>query len=64
VPVVHRAHLHPTWVVVGVACVVGGHAIGSRAFARVEKHRFEVLLRAVVVCAGAASIAAGLAAMA
>jgi uncharacterized membrane protein YfcA len=64
VPVVHRAHLHPAWVVAGVACVVGGHAIGSRAFTRVATHRFEVLLRAVVVCAGAASIAAGVAAMA
>jgi uncharacterized protein len=64
VPVLHRAHLHPSLVIAGVACVVGGHALGSRAFARVDRDRFQALLRAVIVCAGVASIAAGLAALA
>jgi uncharacterized membrane protein YfcA len=63
VPVLHRAHLDPALVPAGIACVVGGHAVGSRAFARVQHGRFELLLRAVIVCAGVASIVAGAAAL-
>ncbi len=63
VPIVHRAHLHGTLIAAGVVCVAVGHALGRRAFSRVEHRRFETLLRAVIVCAGAASIAAGVAAL-
>jgi uncharacterized membrane protein YfcA len=63
VPVVHRAHVHPALVAPAVVCVAGGHALGRRAFARVDTQRFEKLLRVVVLCAGAASIAAGIAAL-
>ena len=45
---------------VGLGCVVVGHAIGSRVFARLKGERFEPLLLAVVTAAGAASIVAGL----
>jgi uncharacterized membrane protein YfcA len=59
VPVVHRAHLDPALVVPALICVAGGHALGRRAFSRVQRGRFEALLRALIVCAGAASIVAG-----
>jgi uncharacterized membrane protein YfcA len=42
-----------------LACVVVGHALGSRAFARLDARRFEPLLLAVVLAAGAASAVAG-----
>jgi hypothetical protein len=38
---------------------VVGHALGSRAFARLDARRFEPLLLAVVLAAGAASAVAG-----
>jgi uncharacterized membrane protein YfcA len=63
VPVLHRAHLHVALFVAGIACVAAGHAVGRRLFARLHARRFESLLRVVIVCAGAASIAAGLAAL-
>ena len=44
----------------GLACVVVGHAIGRRAFARMKGERFEPLVLAVVTAAGLASVAAGL----
>jgi uncharacterized membrane protein YfcA len=44
-----------------LACVVVGHAIGRRAFARLKGERFEPLVLAVVTAAGLASIVAGLA---
>jgi len=59
IPVVHRAHLDPTQIAAGVACVVGGHALGSRAFTRLAAHRFEPLLLTVIAAAGVASIVAG-----
>jgi uncharacterized protein len=59
VPVLHRAHIHPALVAPAVICVAGGHAVGSRAFVRIDSARFETILRAVIVCAGVASIAAG-----
>jgi uncharacterized membrane protein YfcA len=63
VPVVHRAHLDPALVAPAVVCVAGGHAVGRRAFERVQKQRFETMLRGVIACAGAASIAAGVASL-
>jgi uncharacterized membrane protein YfcA len=45
----------------GLACVVVGHAVGSRAFARMKGERFEPLVLGLVVAAGVASVVAGLA---
>jgi uncharacterized protein len=42
-----------------LACVVAGHAVGRRAFARIDAERYEPLLLGIVVAAGAASIVAG-----
>jgi uncharacterized membrane protein YfcA len=49
------------WLALAVALlfVVGGHAVGMRAFARIDARRYEPLLLAIVVAAGAASIVAG-----
>jgi uncharacterized protein len=44
----------------GVVCVAGGHAIGSRAFARLPGEHYEPLVLAVIGAAGAASIVGGL----
>jgi uncharacterized membrane protein YfcA len=44
----------------GLVCVVAGHAVGQRAFARIDAARYEPLLLVLVTTAGAASIAAGL----
>jgi uncharacterized membrane protein YfcA len=44
---------------VALGCVVVGHAAGRRAFARIDAARYEPLLLAIVVVAGAASIVAG-----
>lgn len=60
-PILGRAHLDPALLGATVLCVTAGHAVGRRAFSRVEHGRFDAVLRAVVVCAGVASIAAGLA---
>jgi uncharacterized membrane protein YfcA len=46
--------------VAGLVCVVAGHAVGRRAFARIDAARYEPLLLALVTAAGAASIVAGL----
>jgi uncharacterized protein len=63
VPVLGRAHLDPGLVAAGLACVVGGHALGSRAFARLEARRFEPLLLVVILFAGAASVVVGASAL-
>ena len=42
-----------------LVCVVAGHAVGQRAFARIDAARYEPLLLAIVVAAGAASVVAG-----
>jgi uncharacterized protein len=49
------------WAALGAAlvCVVAGHAVGRRAFARIDAARYEPLLLAIVVAAGAASVVAG-----
>jgi len=44
-----------------LALVLAGHVIGALAFRRIDVRRFFPLVLALVVCAGAASIAAGLA---
>lgn len=58
-PVLGRAHLDASLVAAGLACVVGGHAIGRRAFARIEARRFRPLLLLIIVAAGVASVVAG-----
>jgi uncharacterized membrane protein YfcA len=63
IPVLHSAHLHPALIAAGLGCVVGGHALGSRAFTRLESHRFERLLLVVIAAAGVASIAVGIGAL-
>jgi len=60
VPVLHRAHLEGSLLLAGLACVIGGHALGRRAFSRLDARRFQPMLLAIILCAGMASIAAGL----
>jgi uncharacterized protein len=61
-PVLAAAGVDVDWpaLVAGLACVLAGHAVGSRAFARLDGERYEPLVLALVVAAGAASIVAGL----
>jgi uncharacterized protein len=63
VPVLAAAGADIDWdaLALGLVCVVVGHAIGRRAFARIKGERFEPLLLAVVTLAGLASVVAGLA---
>ena len=60
-PVLGRAHLSASLLAVGLACVIGGHALGRRAFAALDARGFEPLLLAVILIAGLASVVAGLA---
>jgi uncharacterized protein len=64
-PVLAVAGAEVDWSVLGaaLACVVAGHAVGRRAFARIDAARYEPLLLVVVTAAGAASVAAGVAGM-
>jgi hypothetical protein len=52
--------LHWAALAAGLVCVIAGHAIGRRAFARIDAARYEPLLLLVVTAAGAASVVAGL----
>ena len=45
---------------VGLTCVVAGHAVGQRAFARLDGERYEPILLVLVTLAGVASVVAGL----
>jgi hypothetical protein len=60
-PVLATADIEVQWGALAAAlvCVVAGHAIGRRAFARIDAARYEPLLLAIVVAAGAASVVAG-----
>ncbi|HEY7633804.1 MAG TPA: sulfite exporter TauE/SafE family protein [Thermoleophilaceae bacterium] len=62
-PVLGHAHLQPALLVVPVACVLAGHAVGSRAFARLDARAFEPLLLAVILAAGVASVVFGIGAL-
>jgi hypothetical protein len=62
-PVLGHAHLQPALLLVPVACVLAGHALGSRAFARLNGRGFEPLLLAVILAAGVASVVFGVAAL-
>jgi uncharacterized protein len=59
VPVLDHAKLSAGLLLASAACVVAGHAVGSRAFARLEARRYEPLLLAVILAAGAASVVGG-----
>jgi uncharacterized membrane protein YfcA len=60
-PVLAAADVEIDWgpLAAALLCVFVGHAIGRRAFARIDAARYEPLLLAIVVAAGAASIVAG-----
>jgi uncharacterized membrane protein YfcA len=60
-PVLATADVEIDWGALAVALgfVVVGHAVGRRAFARIDAARYEPLLLAIVVVAGAASVVAG-----
>jgi uncharacterized protein len=60
-PVLATAGAEIDWLAlaVGLVCVVAGHAVGRRVFARLDGARYEPLLLALVTAAGLASIAAG-----
>ena len=60
-PVLAAADIEVEWGALAAAlvCVVAGHAVGRRAFARIDAARYEPLLLAIVVVAGVASIVAG-----
>jgi uncharacterized membrane protein YfcA len=60
-PVLAVADVEIDWgeLAAALVCVVAGHAVGRRAFARIDARRYEPLLLAIVVAAGAASIVAG-----
>jgi uncharacterized protein len=59
-PVLGHAHLRPALLAAPVACVVVGHALGSRVFARLDARALEPLLFAVILAAGVASVTFGL----
>jgi hypothetical protein len=52
VPVMGKAHLGVSVILEGIAAVIIGHAIGSRAFRCLDAERFERLLLAVIVMTG------------
>jgi uncharacterized membrane protein YfcA len=58
-PVLHRSDFRPALLGVALGGTIVGHAVGSRAFVRLEARRFEALLLLVVVAAGVASAIAG-----
>jgi uncharacterized membrane protein YfcA len=60
VPVLGGAHLDTGLIAAGLACVIAGHALGRRAFARLEPARFRPLLLLVILAAGVASVVAGI----
>jgi uncharacterized protein len=64
-PVLATAGEDIDWAALGAAlvCVVAGHAVGRRAFARLDADRYEPLLLVIVTAAGAASVVAGAAAL-
>jgi uncharacterized membrane protein YfcA len=62
-PVLGHAHVHPTLLLLALGAVLAGHAVGSRAFARLNPARFEPLLLLVVGAAGVASLVGGLSAL-
>jgi uncharacterized membrane protein YfcA len=62
-PVLAAAGAHVDWAALaaGLACVLAGHAVGRRAFARLDGERYEPLVLGLVIAAAVASVLAGLA---
>jgi hypothetical protein len=60
-PVLLAGDEHVRWapLAAGLASVVVGHAVGRRTFPRLQGRRYEPLLLAIALAAGALSIAAG-----
>jgi hypothetical protein len=63
VPVLARAHLSAVLLATGTACVVAGHALGRRVFARLSGGHFELLVQVVILTTGIASVLAGVGAV-
>jgi uncharacterized membrane protein YfcA len=61
IPLVGRSHPAPGAVVSAVASVIGGHAIGSRLFARLSTPSFQRAVLTIILATGVASIVLGLA---
>jgi uncharacterized membrane protein YfcA len=59
VPILPHAHLHAPLILAGIACVIAGHAVGSRLFVRLHARVYETLLLVVILAAGVASVVAG-----
>jgi hypothetical protein len=51
--------LPPATLLLALGCVAAGHALGRRAFARLDARRYEPLLLAVIAAAGVASVVSG-----
>jgi uncharacterized membrane protein YfcA len=51
--------LPPATLLPALACVAAGHALGRRAFARLDGRRYEPLLLGVIAVAGIASVVSG-----
>jgi uncharacterized membrane protein YfcA len=58
-PVLDKAQIHFTDLAAAAASVAVGHAIGSRLFTRLAPGRFNIVLLAIVLVGGAASLSAG-----
>jgi uncharacterized protein len=63
VPVLGRAHPDPPLLAAGAGCVIAGHALGRRLFARLNAGRFELMLFAIILAAGTTSLVIGAAAL-
>lgn len=51
--------LPPATLLLALACVAAGHALGRRAFTRLDARRYEPLLLGVIAVAGIASVVSG-----
>lgn len=59
VPLLGSAHLRVGLIAAGLVCVIAGHAVGRRAFARLHPARFRPLLLLIILGAGVASVIGG-----
>ena len=63
VPVLGKAHPSPALLLAAGGCVIAGHALGRRLFARLTARRFELMLLAIIVAAGTVSLVIGVVAL-
>jgi uncharacterized protein len=61
-PLVRRAHVTASVIAVAGLCVIGGHAIGSRIFARLSGSWFHHAMLAIIVASAMTSLVLGLSA--